>query len=114
MKRCKAHKQVVNGGSINREGEGKGSPLRCSCLENTMDRGAWRATVHGVAGSWTRLSTAQKQRSAAYLSGASDSSEQASLCRSAVLCYQNHRDAPVRPVQSHCTSNTRARVTPAA
>ena len=26
------------------------------CLENPMDRGAWRATVHGVAKSWTRLS----------------------------------------------------------
>ena len=30
-------------------GEGNGSPLQCSCLENPMDRGAWRATVHGVA-----------------------------------------------------------------
>ena len=30
-------------------GEGNGSPLRCSCLENPMDRGAWWATVHGVA-----------------------------------------------------------------
>ena len=29
--------------------EGKGYPLQCSCLENPMDRGAWRATVHGVA-----------------------------------------------------------------
>ena len=29
-------------------GEGKGSPLRYSCLGNPMDRGAWRATVHGV------------------------------------------------------------------
>ena len=29
-------------------GEGKGSPLQCSCLENPMDRGAWRATVHRV------------------------------------------------------------------
>ena len=28
--------------------EGKGNPLQCSCLENLMDRGAWRATVHGV------------------------------------------------------------------
>ena len=25
------------------------NPLQCSCLENPMDRGAWRATVHGVA-----------------------------------------------------------------
>ena len=33
-----------------------GSPLQYSCLENPMDRGAWRATVHTVARSWTRLS----------------------------------------------------------
>ena len=33
-----------------------GSPLQYSCLENSMDRGAWWATVHGVAKSWTRLS----------------------------------------------------------
>ena len=37
-------------------GEGNGNPLWCSCLENPMDRGAWRATVHGVAKSRTRLS----------------------------------------------------------
>ena len=30
-------------------GEGNGNPLQHSCLENSMDRGAWRATVHGVA-----------------------------------------------------------------
>ena len=30
-------------------GEGTGNPLQYSCLENPMDRGAWRATVHGVA-----------------------------------------------------------------
>ena len=30
-------------------------PLQYSCLENPMDRGAWRATVHGVAKSWTGL-----------------------------------------------------------
>ena len=34
-------------------GEGKGYPLQYSSLENSMDRGAWRATVHGVAKSWT-------------------------------------------------------------
>ena len=28
--------------------EGHGNPLQCSCLENPMDRGAWRAIVHGV------------------------------------------------------------------
>jgi len=30
-------------------GEGNGNPLQYSCLENPMDRGAWRATVHGLA-----------------------------------------------------------------
>ena len=29
------------------------NPLQCSCLENPMDGGAWRATVHGVAKSYT-------------------------------------------------------------
>ena len=37
-------------------GEGNGTPLQYSCLENPMDRGAWSTTVHGVAKSWTRLS----------------------------------------------------------
>ena len=32
------------------------NPLQYSCLENPMDRGAWRATVHGVTKSWTQLS----------------------------------------------------------
>ena len=30
-------------------GEGNGNPLQYSCLENRMDRGAWQATVHGIA-----------------------------------------------------------------
>ena len=37
-------------------GEGNGSPLQYSCLENPIDRGAWWAAVHGVAQSRTRLS----------------------------------------------------------
>ena len=36
-------------------GEGNGSPLWYSCLENSMDRGAWWATVHGLAKSWTQV-----------------------------------------------------------
>ena len=36
---------------------GNGTPLHYSCLENFNDRGAWRAAVHGVVGSWTWLST---------------------------------------------------------
>ena len=37
-------------------GEGNGTPLHYSCLENPMDGGAWKAAVHGVAEGWTRLS----------------------------------------------------------
>ena len=37
-------------------GEGNGTPLQYSCLENPMDEGAWWAAVHGVAKSRTRLS----------------------------------------------------------
>ena len=37
-------------------GEGNGTPLQYSCLENPMDGGAWGTAVHGVAKSWTRLS----------------------------------------------------------
>ena len=36
-------------------GGGNDNPLQCSCLENPMDRGAWRATVHRVAKSLTQL-----------------------------------------------------------
>ena len=46
-------------GSIPRSGRlpgaRHGNPLQYSCLENRMDRGGWRATVHGVAKSQTRL-----------------------------------------------------------
>ena len=37
-------------------GEGNGTPLQYSCLENPMDGGVWQAAVHGVAKSWRRLS----------------------------------------------------------
>ena len=40
-------------------GEGNGYPLQYSCLENSMDRGAWQAIIHGVAKSQTRLSDFQ-------------------------------------------------------
>ena len=40
-------------GSGRSPGGGHGNPLRCSCLENPMDRGAWWAIIHGVAKSQT-------------------------------------------------------------
>ena len=40
-------------GSGRSPGEGNGNPLQYSCLKNSMDGGAWQATVHGVAKSQT-------------------------------------------------------------
>ena len=37
-------------------GGGNGNPFQCSCLENPMDRGAWRSIVWGISKSWTWLS----------------------------------------------------------
>ena len=42
-------------GSGRSHGGGNGNPLQYSCLENSMGRGAWQATVHGVAKGLTRL-----------------------------------------------------------
>ena len=44
-------------GSVKAPGEGNSYPLQYSCLENSMDRGAWLGIVHGVAKSLTRLNT---------------------------------------------------------
>ena len=48
--------QVQSLGQEDSLGEGNGNPLQHSCLENPMDRGAWEATVYGVAKSGTQLS----------------------------------------------------------
>ena len=42
-------------GSGRSPGEANGYPIQYSCLENSMDRGAWLATVHKVTKSWIRL-----------------------------------------------------------
>ena len=42
-------------GSGKSPGVGPGNPLQYSCLDNSMDRGAWWVIVHSVAKSWTRL-----------------------------------------------------------
>ena len=53
--------EAGNAGSIpglgRSSGVGNGNPLQCSCLENSMDRGIWWATVHGVTQSQSQLST---------------------------------------------------------
>ena len=41
-------RNIRDKGSIPGSGGGNGIPLQYSCLENPMDRGAWRTTVHGV------------------------------------------------------------------
>ena len=41
--------------ACNNVGEGNGTPLQYSCLENTVDGGAWWAAVHGVTQSQTQL-----------------------------------------------------------
>ena len=46
-------------GSGRSPGEGNDNPLQYSCLENSMDRGAWWATVHGVTESQTQLKQLQ-------------------------------------------------------
>ena len=51
---CDASSILGSEGSLE-EGNDNGNPLQYSCLENPMDRGAWWATVHGVAKSRTRL-----------------------------------------------------------
>ena len=43
-------------------GVGNDNPLQYSCLENLINKGAWRATVHGVAKNWTRLKQLSTQR----------------------------------------------------
>ena len=44
-------------GSGRSPGVGNGNPFQYSCLEKSMDRGVWQATVHGVEKSQTRLGT---------------------------------------------------------
>ena len=52
---CQARDLSSISGSERSPGEGNGNPLQCSFLENPMDRGAWRATVHRVTKSQTQL-----------------------------------------------------------
>ena len=55
-----------------KNGEGSGTPLRYSCLENPRDEGAWWAAIYGVAQSWTRLKR---------LSSSSSMYKKSSMCR---------------------------------
>ena len=55
-------------GSGRSPGVGNGNPLQNSCLENSMNRGAWRATIHGVAKTQTLLSDHTHVHSALFIS----------------------------------------------
>ena len=50
---CNAEDLGLISGSGRSLGVGNGNPLQYSCLENSMDRGAWQATVHRVTQNWT-------------------------------------------------------------
>ena len=52
-------------------GEGNGTPLQCSCLENPRDGGAWWAAVYGVTQSWTRLKRLSSSSSSSVYKGPS-------------------------------------------
>ena len=45
----------------------EGNPLQYSCLENPMDRGAWRATIHGLTKSQTRLNLPSTQHTQTWI-----------------------------------------------
>ena len=53
---CNAGDLSLIPGSGRYPGEGNGNALQYSCLENSIDRGAWQASVHGLEKSQTRLS----------------------------------------------------------
>ena len=54
-RRCKRRGFDLGVRRIPGSGVGNGNPLQYSCLENSIDRRAWQATIHGVAKSWTGL-----------------------------------------------------------
>ena len=58
--------------SLSRIGEGNGTPLQCSCLENPTGRGAWQAAVYGVPQSRTRLKRLSSSSSKYGISGKLD------------------------------------------
>ena len=53
---CKAGDASLIPGLGRSSEEGNGNPHQYSCLENPMDRGVWKAIVHGVTKTWTQLS----------------------------------------------------------
>ena len=69
-------------------GEGNGSPLQCSCLEDPRDGGAWWAAIYGIAQSQTRLKRLSSS-SSSHLSRISLSRQNSTLLKSIVSIYLN-------------------------
>ena len=84
-------------------GEGIGNPLQYSCLENSVDRGAWRATVHGVTKSQTQLRTHTCVHARAF-GGSGPVCRVASWLQFHNPCKQIHWD--MMPVRGACPPQT--------
>ena len=78
-------------GSGRSPGIGSGSSLQYSCLGNFTDRGAWQATVHGVAKSWAQLSS--RGTKANVLKAVIESGD---ICHSGVQCVAKWNFEPRR------------------
>ena len=71
-------------------GGGHGNPLQYSCLENSIDRGAWWAIVHGVTESWTQL----RQLSSPKIN------DRMKLFQSFILLYSNIKEKTEKNLRS--------------
>ena len=65
-------------------GEENGNPLQYSCLENSMDRGAWWATVHGISKSLTQLRDQH-----VFVQGKKNSRKKAKYCKYLACSWNN-------------------------
>ena len=79
-------------------GEGNGNPLQYSCLKNRMDRGTWRATVHGVTKSQTQLKLLSTH---ACIHVVQPTCQSDLACTEMNMCLENTWFAVVKFVVSH-------------
>ena len=87
-------------------GEGNGNPLQYFLLENSMDRGAWQVTVHGIAKSWTWQST----RLHVYVNTLNTiqlkfNCTNSSLCSVYSIIYQWKKWWPIWDEHLHCSNS---------
>ena len=96
-----------NPGSGRSPGGGHGNPLQYSCLENPTDRGAWWATVHGVAKSQTHLKWLSRhaQEKDHHVSG-STLTEKPSVSTIWNKINNNHNSCPILLCERKCTGLT--------